>query len=73
MIRTVQFKILLTPDERRWLEDAAEYAGLTESDLLRLHIRELQRAKELRERLFKQQDHTAAARAERIKRNSRPR
>jgi hypothetical protein len=38
--RPHQFKILLSDDEKHWLEQVAESRGLTASDVLRLYIRD---------------------------------
>jgi hypothetical protein len=38
--RSNQFKILLSDEEKGWLEEVAASRGLTSSDVLRLHIRE---------------------------------
>jgi hypothetical protein len=38
--RVVQFKVLLSVEERGWLDEMAEEVGLTASDVLRRHIRD---------------------------------
>lgn len=38
--RTVQFKLLLSPDERQWLEEISVRKGLTVSDVIRQFIRD---------------------------------
>lgn len=38
--RTVQFKLLLSVEERQWLEDLATRRGLTATDVIRQFIRE---------------------------------
>ena len=38
--RSHQFKILLSAEEKRWLDEIAEARGLSASDVVRLYVRE---------------------------------
>jgi hypothetical protein len=54
--RPNQFKIMLSDEEKMWLEAVAADRGLTASDVLRQHIREAHSTLQERKRLLNEQE-----------------